>query len=129
MASSIVPLAMSAVSTVVSAVGEISASKQAAAAAKAGGRDARRVANWEAEQLRQRAGQERAAAQREAIERRRQGELAVSRARALAGASGAAAFEDIFAGLEAGAEYNVQSALYEGEEAARGYETQAAGRQ
>jgi hypothetical protein len=126
MAQSIAPLFLSAAGTVVSSVGTLVSSEASAAAAKAAGKDAQRVANWQADQMTVNAGQERASSQREAIEERRRGRLALSRARAVAGASGAAGFEDIFADLETQGETNALTALWEGEERARGMETEAA---
>lgn len=127
----VLPLAMTAVGTVVSSVGSLAEGEATAAAAKAGGKDAARVATWQAAQLRQNAGQERAAAQREAIEERRRARLVMSRARALAGASGAGVSDPTITGILADlgteGEMNAQTALWEGEEAARGLEAQAAG--
>lgn len=118
---------------VASTVGTIVSANQAASAAKAEGKQAEKVGEWQASQLRQRAGQERAAAQRQAIEERRQGDLAVSRARALSAGSGASASDttvmNIYSDLAAEGEQNAMTALWEGEEAAKGLEMQAAGAQ
>lgn len=124
--------ALAVAGTVVGAVGTLVSSESSASAAKAAGKDANRVAKWEAAQLERNAGQERAAAQRQAIEERRQGRLAISRARALAGASGAGVSDptvtNILADLASQGETNALTAMWEGEESARNMEFQAAGR-
>jgi hypothetical protein len=124
--------ALAVAGTVVGAVGTLVSAESQATAAKAAGKDANRVAKWEAAQMERNAGQERAAAQREAIEERRQGRLAVSRARALAGASGAGVSDptvtNILADLASQGETNALTALWEGEESARNMEFGAAGR-
>lgn len=118
-------------STAVSTVGSLVSASQGAAAAKSEGQAAKALAEYNARQLKYKAGQERAVSQRRAIEERRQARLAGSRARAVAAASGAGATDptvmDILAALRGEGEYNAQSALYEGEETARGLEAQAAG--
>jgi hypothetical protein len=89
-----------------------------------GGRAEDAAAKSQAAQMQQQAGQERATAQREAIERRRQANLAISRARAVGGASGAAVSD--IAGIEgdiaAEGDYNARTALFEGEDRAVGLE-------
>jgi hypothetical protein len=84
----------------------------------------------EAAQLDAQAMTDRASSQRKAIEERRQARLASSRALALAAASGGGASDPtvtkLIAGLEGEGEYRALSALYEGEESARGKEAQAA---
>ena len=119
--------------TVVSTVGTIVSSNDAAAAARAEGDNARKIGDWQASQLRQQAGQERAAAQRQAENERRAGRLAVSKARAIAAGSGGGASDptvmNIYSDLAAEGETNAMTALWEGEEAARGLEAQAAGAQ
>lgn len=90
------------------------------------GRSADDSAKAEAAQMRQQAGQERATSQRVAIERRREAELASSRARALAGASGASSddvtMQNITSRISQQGEYNALTAMFEGEERARGLE-------
>lgn len=102
-------------STVVSAAGSIMS-----------GNAANKAAKFEAAQMTQQAGQERAASQRQAIEQRRQAGLANSRVTAVAAASGAGATDasvlDIQGDNAATGEYNALSALYSGEEKARGLE-------
>jgi hypothetical protein len=105
---------MAAASTVMSAV----SSQQQGAAAD-------RAATFRAEQLEQAAGQERAGAQRAAMEQRRQGRLALSRLQAIAGGGGLDPTVVTLAGRLAGeGEYRALSALYEGEERALGMEMQ-----
>lgn len=116
--------------TVVSTVGTLVAGEQEAQAYKASAKVENELAQYRAKQLEQNAGQERAASQHKAEQERKQARLVQSRARAIGAAGGAIRgtdIEDILAGLEGEGEYNAQSALYEGEEAARGMEMQAAG--
>lgn len=116
-------------STAVSAVGSLVSTQQSAAAAKSEGQASQALAEYNARQLRYKAGQERAVSQQRAIDERRQARLAGSRARAVAAASGGSATDptvmDILAALRGEGEYNAQSALYEGDEAAKGLEAQA----
>lgn len=111
----------SAAATAVSAVGSIMSGKAQDSASR-----------FQAGQMKQQAGQERAAAQRTAIEQRRQAGLANSRVKALAAASGGGATDPSVINIEtanAGAgEYNALSALYQGEEKARGLEMGAGAR-
>jgi hypothetical protein len=91
----------------------------------------RRSSNFEAAQMEQQAGQDRASAQRQAAEERRRARFAQSRALAVSAASGGAADPgalNILGDLEAEGEYRALSALYEGEESARGLATGAAAR-
>lgn len=101
--------------SIVSGLGQMQAGK----AAKVG-------ADFQAAQMRQQAGQERAASQRVAIEKRREATIAQSRAQAVAAASGGGATDktvlDLTGGLAQQGEYNALSALFEGEESARGME-------
>lgn len=82
-----------------------------------------------AKQLEQRAGQERAAAQQKMIESGRTKNLALSRAQALAAASGGGSLDpsviNILGDLETEGRYNQDAALYEGENNATGDEYQA----
>lgn len=84
------------------------------------------LANAQAAAQEQQAGQERAVSQRAAMEQRRQGRIVGSRAQALASASGAGALDptlvDITAGIDTEAELRALTALYQGEERARGLE-------
>ncbi len=83
-----------------------------------------------AEAKEQRAGQERAVSQREAIEQRRRGKFVESRVQAISAASGAGALDPTIIGIlgDIGRETDIraESALFEGEEAARGLEFGAA---
>lgn len=106
--------------TVMSASG----SAQAGNAAKAAGQAQQVASNYEAQSAEQRAGQIRASSQREAQERRRESNLAASRAQAVGAASGSVD-PRIEADIAGQGEFNALSALYEGEEAARGQETDA----
>lgn len=110
------PLMMA--STVLSAGGQVQSGLQT-----------NRAAQYEAGALRTAGGQALASSQRVAYGERRQKDLALSRAQAVAAASGGGATDkgvlDIMAGIEAQGEYNAMSALYEGQAAKQAYETQA----
>lgn len=85
--------------------------------------------NYQARGARQEAVQARAVGQRQALEERRRGAYAISRARALAAASGAGATDptaiDIMAGIRAEGEYNALIAMASAEDRARGLEANA----
>jgi hypothetical protein len=84
--------------------------------------------NYQARQLEQKAGQERAIAQRQGIEDRRQAQLAQSRVQALAGGGGAdESVLNLTGDIAAEGEYNALTSLYGGEQSALGREGQAAG--
>lgn len=106
---------ISAAGTIVSTLGAISS-----------GNAQQKAANYQAAQMDQQAGQERASAQRQAFEQRRKATLAGSRVTALAGASGAGVADpsvvDIMGDIQTQGEYNALSAMYTGEERARGYQ-------
>jgi hypothetical protein len=106
---------ISAAGTILSTVSSIS-----------GGRSDDAAARFQAKQMEQQAGQERAASQREAIEERRKARFAESRALAVSAASGAGASDptvlDIMGDLESEGEYRALTALFNGEERARGLE-------
>lgn len=95
----------------------------AARAAKIAGRRDRVAKEFEAEQLREQAGQALAVSQRAALEQQRQGRLMASRALAVAAASGGGASDPTVVNLMAGADgeaaYRSAIALYEGEDRAR----------
>lgn len=107
-------------------IASLAATAVSAAGTIMSGNAARGAANFQAAQMTQQAGQERATSQRQAIEARRQSGLANSRVTALAAASGAGATDPTVLDIEgdnAGTgEYNALSALYTGEERARGLE-------
>lgn len=83
----------------------------------------------QAAQLEAAAGQDRASSQRAAIDERRKGRYAGSRAMALAAASGGGADDpnvvNTIADIEGESEYRALTALYEGETEAQGKEAQA----
>lgn len=94
------------------------------AGAQAGaGRNAKRAANIQAQQLDIAGGQEIAASQHQAEEERRKAQLVASRAQAVAGASGGGASDptvlDTISDIAARGEYDAMVALYEGNERAR----------
>jgi len=95
----------------------------AARASKISGQQARVAKQFEAEQLREQAGQVIAVSQRAAMEERRKGRLMASRALAVAAASGAGASDptvvNLIAGAESEAALRAAYALYEGEDRAR----------
>lgn len=88
------------------------------------GKAAKANANFQAAQLEQQAGQEVASAQRVAIEERRRAGIAMSNAQAASAASGGGASDPtvlkITGDIAKQGEYNALSALFEGEEKARG---------
>lgn len=92
----------------------------------------KRSADFEADQMKAQAGQERASSQRQAGEDRRQKRMVQSRLTAMAAASGGGASDptvvDIAGDLETEGEYRALSSLWEGEERARGLEAGAASR-
>lgn len=104
--------------SVLSGLGQMQAGKAANANAK-----------FQAAQMEQQAGQERASSQREAIAQRRQANIMRSNAQAAAAASGGGATDptvlNITGNLAKEGEYNALSALFEGEERARGLNLQA----
>lgn len=122
---------LSAAGTALSAVGSIQEGNATYKASKAAAKAVKEGAKFEAAQLNRNAGQQRATAQREAIEQRRAGRLAQSRALAVAGASGAGVSDvdvtNLVSDLAADGEYNALTALYNGEEQALGMEDQAKG--
>ena len=88
-----------------------------------------KLSQFEAQQLEQKAGQQRAVSQRKADTERRRARYAESRALALAAASGGGASDpsvvNIMAGIAGEGEMAANVALYEGEERARGSEMSA----
>lgn len=105
-------------STVMSTVGTI-----------AQGNAANKQAKFQAAQLEQRAGQERASSQRRAIEERRRAGIINSNALASAAASGGGtdgSVAKIMGDIAGEGEYRALTRLWEGEESAKGLETQAA---
>lgn len=94
------------------------------------GRAANVSAKFQAAQAQQQAGQERATAQRAAIEERRKADLALSRGQAVLASSGGGTLDPtamrLMGGIAQQGEYNALSALFQGEEAARGLELGAA---
>ena len=85
--------------------------------------------NYKAEQARVQAGQQRAASQRTAAEQRRRAAIVSSNARAAAATGGGSVsdptVQNIIGGIEGEGEYRALTSLYQGEDAARGMETQA----
>lgn len=93
------------------------------------GEEADKLAQYKASQLEQKAGQERAVSQRKAAGARKRARFAESRALAVAAASGGGASDptviNIMSGIAGEGEMAAQTALYEGEERARGSEMAA----
>lgn len=106
---------LQAVGTGVSAVGSLKA-----------GADAKAASEFNAAQLDASAKAESAASQRKAEEERRQKRLVQSRARAVGAASGGGIDLELAGDLEEEGEYRALTALWEGEEAAKGRRNQAA---
>jgi hypothetical protein len=116
---------LSGAGTAMSAVGSIMSGNAAAAA----GKSQQIAENYQATELRQQAGQDRAVSQVAAINANRTTAFTMSRERALAAASGGGASDPTIirneAGIQAQGSYNALTALATGEERARGQETQA----
>lgn len=83
------------------------------------------MANVQATQLEQGAGQQEAASQRQAIEANRQGTIVAGRLRAVMGASGAGIDDNLIASALGQGNYNAATALYGGSEKARGMRNEA----
>lgn len=102
---------------------------QAGQAAKAQGKAQQQATDYQAQQAVVQAGQERAAAQRRAIAQRRATDRVQSNLQARAAASGGGALDpsviDISGDIAQEGEYRALSALYEGEDRARGLENSA----
>ncbi|TGV15831.1 hypothetical protein EN816_00845 [Mesorhizobium sp. M8A.F.Ca.ET.173.01.1.1] len=100
----------------------------------AAGQAQKSAADFEAQQMDMKAREETAAAQRDALAKRREGAILNSRAQALAAASGAGAGTDAptivkLMGQTAGtSEYNAQSAMYGGYSRAAGLRDSAKGK-
>lgn len=104
------------------------AQQQAGALAAQQGQAQRSAAEFQATELDQQAGQDRASSQHQAVDARRQATFAESRAQALAAASGGGASDPTVvtnsARITGEGEYSALTALFNGEERARGLETQ-----
>lgn len=102
---------------------------QTAAGQRNAGIAAQQESEFRSKQMETIAGQERAASQRQSIEKRREATVAQSKARAIAAASGGGALDPsvvkIMGDLEGEGEFNALSSLYEGEERARNQESEA----
>lgn len=92
------------------------------------GKSADAVAQYEARQLEAQGKAENASAQREAQAARREKELVQSRARAVAAASGGGQDLNLLGEIEEEGELRAMTALWQGEERAKGRSAQAAGR-
>ena len=121
--------ALLAASTLIGVIGGIAGGQAQRAAANnqaVAARHRAALAERAAEAKEQAAGQERAVSQRAAIEQRRQGGFVESRVQAIAAASGAGALDPTIVGIlgDIGIETDLraETALFEGEEAARGLE-------
>src|SRR3990167_6597653 len=121
--------AFQAASTLVGAFGAIQQGQAQRAAGEAQARSFQyqaRLRDAQAAGMEQSAGQERAAAQRAAIEQRRQGRFVGSRAQAIAAASGGGALDpsivNLMGDLGSEADFRAATALYQGEDRARGLE-------
>ena len=90
------------------------------------GRSQQAASNYQAAQLEAAAKTERAVAQREAMEERRQKDLMISRARAVGAASGGGQDISLLGEIEEDAELRALTAIWQGEEAAKGRKAQAA---
>jgi hypothetical protein len=109
---------MGAVADIGGGLLDFTGAQYAADGQKVAGKQQKAAAYSYAAGLDQQAGQAQAASQRTAIQRRREGNLVASRVRAVAAASGAGVTDPTIIGLGADienqADYNVATALYEG---------------
>jgi len=104
---------------------------KSASAAQEEGYAKGQAADFVAGQYEQKAGQERASSQRDFINERRKMRLAQSRAIAVGAASGGGidtGIADIIGDIASEGEFRALTALYTGEEKARGYEMEAEGK-
>ena len=90
------------------------------------GNAAKASANYNALQLEAAGKTERASAQRAAVEESRQKDLVMSRARAVAGASGGGQDFELLGDIEEDGALRSLTAMWEGDEAAKGRKAQAA---
>lgn len=106
---------------------KIAGANREAAGIKAAGKAQLQMAEYKAKQGRQIAGQERASSQRAAMDERRRGRLAQSRATALAAAGGGTVGDvsGILGELGAESEYSALTSLFEGNDRAQQLESQA----
>lgn len=113
-------------STLMSFVGQ----QQQAAALEQEGADVQAAKNYERDQMRVKAGQERASAQRAAITERKQKNLVLSKLKTEGAASGGSSSDpslvNAMAGILTEGQYREDVATYEGEDAAADLETGAA---
>lgn len=113
------PIALMAVGTVI----QLAGAQRQAKAAEAEGIAARQAEEYKAAQLRQNAGQEIAAAQRQRDNERRRATLAASRLIAVAGASGGKVTDptvlNLIGDIQGEGTYRGLTAIYQGEDKAR----------
>lgn len=114
-----------AAGTVISALGSMKSGDAAASA----GREQQQLAEYQAAQLDQNAGQQIAVGQRQSAEALRQSRLLQSRALAVAAASGGGAMDPtvlkIIGGIDDEGKYAADSAMYNAKETARGMKDDA----
>ena len=119
-------LATAAALSLAGGIAQFRATRAAGEAQKDAAKYAATLAGREATQMEQQAGQQRAVSQRAAMEQRRIGRYAESRARAVTAAGGGMATDptvlDVYADIDREAEIRALYAMYGGEEAARGLE-------
>ena len=108
---------------------QVAGTMQAADAQKQAGQAQKQASDFTAGIETQQAGQARATSQRQAIQERKKADLVQSAALARAAASGGGASDpsvvNILSDIEGKGEYNAMTALFNGEERARGLETDA----
>ena len=119
----VAPIAVAAGVQVLGTALSYAGSRKAARAAEEAARRKKQLADFEAAQLEQQAGQSVAASQRGAMEERRRAELVSSRALALSAAGGGGVsdptMQNLFADIKGEGAYRSSVALYQGEEQAR----------
>lgn len=118
-----IALVTTAAGTIMNTASQLSAAKDAKNIANLNAENTRKVAEYNAAKSRQAAGQEEAASQLRAKEAKRQADLKQSRVLALAAASGGGAMDmdvmNIIAGFEEEGDLAARTELYQGSESAR----------
>jgi hypothetical protein len=121
-----VMMAGSAAMSIAGGVSQANAQRQAGDAAYQQAVAKNNAAVLQAQQMEQQAGEEQAAAGRQAIDAQRKGQLMAARLRAVMGASGGGIDNNLLASLQGEGNYNADVAQWQGDERARADRNQAA---
>jgi hypothetical protein len=125
-AAGMAPAAAATTAATIGTVAAVGGTAVSALGAVQQGKAAQASSNYQAAQLEATGKTERAVAQRESINQRKQKDLVQSRARAVGAASGGGLDLDLMGDIEEEGEYRSLTALWEGEERATGRNAQAA---